>query len=316
MRPTTTLLTTLFLAASVPLAAQEEKSGTGTVPDEVRQAELKPLPGSMPVDPAAGETVVTADGSVKEPPAETNLLRFVAPVFSTKPHRLAPGQTGTLVAVLSLQGNAVMVPGMQVAVSYEPQQGEVALGQWAMLPAKPCTLYPKFKEQDLYEKYAQIEIPVSIAAGAKHGKHTVKLAMTIEITDGQTGAKLGVPRGDFPCEIVVGEPVPQPAPLVAPATAGGAPATDLPAAARAAGKTHAADPLPETAPRPKPRALEAGGTTPAADARGGEAPGDAAGASGGVDGPAPGGGDMLLFGILGVAGLALAGIVIARLVRK
>ena len=318
MRSTSTLLYAFVLAAPALLAAQEEKGGTGKggTPDEVRQAEAKGTAGNagnMPVDPA-GESVVTADGALKEPAAETNLLRFVAPVFSTKPHRLAPGQTGTMVAVLSLQGNAVMVPGMQVAVTYEPQQGEVALGQWGILPAKPCTLYPKFKEQTLYEKYAQIEIPVSIAAGAKHGKHLVKLAMTIEISDGQSGDKLGVPRGDFQHEIVVGEPVPQPAPLVVAGADSGTSAPDASPAAARAEKSKPAQPQ-DTTPGARPRSLEAGNTAQPAEAKSDRQ--QASGASEpDVDEPAGGSSDMLLYGILGVAGLALAAVVIAKLAKK
>lgn len=321
MRSIAPLLVALAFALPATSSAQEEeraekaeRAKTNPQPDEVRAKNQAGAPGVIdPSGDAAGTStnqVVTADGTGKEAPvAETNLNRFLSPVFSTKPHRLAPGQSGVLVAVLSLQGNAVIVPGAQVAVTYEPQQGELGLGQWSMLPAKPCTLYPKFKDQPLYEKYAQVEIPIAVAAGTKHGKLPVKLAMSIEISDGVSGEKVAAPRGEFSHEIVVGEPVPQPVPVqdqkIAPAATTGGPAA------------RASEPAPNAAAKTgaearKPTGLKAGEVATPQDVVGSE-PAARENAGGYAESSDS---DWILYGVLGVVGLGLLGIVIARLAKK
>ena len=140
------------------------------------------------------------------------------------PARIAPGETGTLTILLAMQSHAVIVPGSQLQLNYEPTQGEISLGTWELKPPPLGSLEPKFKGQPVYENTAQIEIPIRVAGGAPHQKHRVKALVEVNLTDGNTGNPLGAFRAEAAAEANVGPSLPKPPVRFVPRTAPANPA--------------------------------------------------------------------------------------------
>jgi hypothetical protein len=240
-----TILVSLACVLALPLGAQEEQKPPGSG----RTGQTGET-GTAGATGNAGDPDQTKEGVVDPAGADPNvvkneagMLTFMAPVVSTLPQRLAPGETGELVVVLSLQSNAVVLPSDTLTVTYEPTQGPLALGSWAALPAKPSLLYPRFKEQTLWEKYLQFSMPISVAAKTAHGKYQVKLAITVQVTNGLTGDRIATPHGEVTGDVVVGNPVPRPAVAIpagktgsAATPAGAGTSKSAPAAGQGSGK--------------------------------------------------------------------------------
>ncbi len=234
------------------------------------------------------------------------LLKYMGAVHSTKPFRLAPGETGTLLITLSLHENAVLIAGEKLVLTYVERQEPFALGAWTIQPPKPVTLYPNMAGKVVHEKYAILEVPVHVAADAKHGKHKVRIGIEAQVRDGRTGAALALAKADIEPLIEVGRPVPTPVPIELPdgdvveAPAG----TSQPAARPTEGpqlgapRTERTDPtgrFAETPPQqPAERPVDAVGR-----------PADAVGTD-----------NFLLYGLLGVVGIGILAVLLQQLRGK
>jgi hypothetical protein len=264
-----------------------------------------------PPPPTAEEAktaVAEADGTNAQPDADRNLLiRYMGIVPSTRPHRLAPGETGSLVLVLSLLDHSVLVSGQKLSIEFEPKQGPVTIGQWQVHAPKPAVLYPQLASQSVHEKYAIVEFPIAIDGDAKHGKYPLAMKLEAQIHDGRTGNALALARGEVKTEVVVGPPVPRAVPIQAPpAERGDSPDIAAPGAARDA--NGAAPPDAGAPPAELGGRMQDGGAQ--------EPPARDAGAEVELPQAADAQGDYLLLGLCAFAGLGLLAILLHRLSRR
>jgi len=160
-----------------------------------------------PGDPAAG-------GIPEMPPDE--MARRGAGYFDAsvmvRPRRLAPGESGDLYIHVTLRGQAVVLPGAVIALTYERAQGPLAFGQEELIPAKPGVRETRFKGKPVWDDALTFKIPMSVRADAKLGNAQFAGAVRLEISDGKTGEMIGRFQAEAPGRIVIGRPFPRPAP--------------------------------------------------------------------------------------------------------
>lgn len=144
-----------------------------------------------------------------EPVIRSDLAFHMAPVLSFQPRRIAPGAVGEAHLVLSMQRDTVLQVG-GLKLEYPREQGPVRLGDWTIdEPALGLEPGP-FRGQPVYENYAQVVIPISVAAGADHKSYPVILQVIAEVTDGKTGANRGESQAPARAELDVGPPLATP----------------------------------------------------------------------------------------------------------
>ncbi len=300
----------LALGLVTSLSAQEEgkpKPVPGQPPPVQQQTKEERIDAeAQAADEASGE-VVNPDGTVTKTAHAPgpSLANFAGFVVSTKPARLAPGQSGTLIVVVSLQGDAIVVPGGTIGVTYPSTQGPITLGAFTVRPPKPGTLYKAFLDRPIHEKVLQIEIPISVQGGTAYDRYPVHLELALDMTSGGSGDAMGTKKGPVSHQVLVGNPMPTPVPLVGavPANVGTAgPADTTPAGP--------ADTTPRDTVQAPGNGVGAAAPTP------GDAPRNVAtsNATDGVAPAAPTGGDQTLLYV--VAGVAALGFVVLLLARK
>lgn len=109
-----------------------------------------------------------------------------------KPAKLLPGQSGTMIVTAVLSGQAVIPSPAVMERVGDSQRGLVTVGQPACRPAEPGRLAPAYLGRPVYDNYAVIEIPVTMAADAELGKkQTVQVDLRFDIYDGATAQLIG-----------------------------------------------------------------------------------------------------------------------------
>ncbi len=182
--------------------------------------------------------------------------RFFATVT---PAKLLPGQTGTLRVLATLQGHAVLQAPPQLEFVGQAQQGVVSLGPIALQPAAPGRIETGYRGRPVYENFAVIEAPVTMAANAVMGsKHIVAMDLKFDLYDGSSAQPIGRFLDRASTEVQVGsaaDPAVQasgPRSAEAPKAPEVAPPTARPQPAAQPVQAHAVVPEESNVAKPKP----------------------------------------------------------------
>lgn len=129
--------------------------------------------------------------------------RFFA---SVTPSKLMPGQTGTLKILATLQGHAVIPSPARLEMIPRAQQGAISLGGMVVQPAEVGRLEKGYLGRPVYENYAVMEVPVTMAPTAVLGsKHAVAVDMKFDLYDGNSAQPIGRFLDHATTEIEVGK---------------------------------------------------------------------------------------------------------------
>lgn len=174
-----------------------------TIPAPAQQGSEEPPP-DPPVegDPGAGGVWNTAAGKA--------LSTFCVITPATRPSRVAPGESADFFLVLSLMDTHVIPGTGKVELAYQRQQGPIALGDWQIDPPAPGRLAKAFHDRPVYENTTKIRLPITVQPDARHGKYPIRLKVTAEIANGQSGSLVGKFFEEVTHEVHVGPPMPRP----------------------------------------------------------------------------------------------------------
>ncbi len=186
------------------LSAQRGAEGAEGGP-EYASAEQKKAAEADEAARAAGEKSF-ADGMT----SAAYLTNMVHGSVSTRPRRLAPGESGIVSIVLILQNPAVVLSDAAIGLEYAPAQGGFEMGQFRVLPAALGTLATRFIGTPVHDNSVTIEIPVTVSNSALHSDVRLSFQAKVPLTDGSTGAALG--EGQIPVQgqAKIGRPLPRP----------------------------------------------------------------------------------------------------------
>ncbi len=138
-----------------------------------------------------------------------DLATFMSPIVGVKPRRVAPGQSGEVSIVLSMQPGFVLLPG-QIDVAYSRSNAAMEFGDWSIDDPKRGLAEGPFHGQPVYENYARITIPFTVAADADMTKWAVSFTLTATVSDASSGGSRGQSQGSASTQIDVGPPLPTP----------------------------------------------------------------------------------------------------------
>lgn len=166
-----------------------------------------------------------ANGTVSErilDPDEVKLLRkekkignirgdhlFTA-LPSTRPRRLAPGESGTLFLTVTLAGVAVALPGPHIKLKLESANTPFRFGTPQLEPATFGNQKGKYQGKLVYDDNMVFRVPITVAAVAKSPQH-VNLSGTLEmqLNDGSDGSAMGIFYTEIAGRVQVGKPMPK-----------------------------------------------------------------------------------------------------------
>lgn len=213
LRPPSLLVAVLAAVAAVAVPAQT--GNTEVRPDQkpgkVEQEQQKgvlTIEEKTNIDGDAAAEGAEADGRMVMNPAM--LANYAFPHVTTRPRRLAPGESGTLVIVLALGVPAVVPGGTAVALEYEPKQGSLTLGSYAVQPPSVGTLDTKYKGQPVYDNTLTIELPVTVGRDAQRGEAPVALNLRTTLYNGSDGQAMGELQLPISGRVSIGKPLPKP----------------------------------------------------------------------------------------------------------
>ncbi len=110
----------------------------------------------------------------------------------TEPTKLMPGETGKLIVTASLKDRAVLPSPAPLRVTSPATQGQLTLGPATVLPAELGRLPGAYRGRPVYDNWATIEMPITVAASAPVGKkQSVVVEFSFELFDGNTAQSLG-----------------------------------------------------------------------------------------------------------------------------
>jgi hypothetical protein len=122
----------------------------------------------------------------------SNASAFCRFVPAVKPAKLMPGQTGTLVISVLFNGQAVLPSPAPMELMGSPKQGVVTLGGLSIQPAEPGRHAAAYLGRPVYDNYAILEIPVTVAPDAAIGtKQAVGIDLRFDIYDGSSAQPIG-----------------------------------------------------------------------------------------------------------------------------
>ncbi len=209
-------LALVALALGLPLLAQDKPE----VPGDATSEEAKIIAAKMrAMKGGKGEKLEKVDDEsaaadakrlgLEMPPAVTHGARgFCHFDAALLPKRLLPGQPGTVVITLILEGDAVLTS--PAALTVKPANSSLQMGSWSMRPASPAVV-AAFKGQSVYDNWGIIEVPVTMPSGVQIGsRHVQAIDLEFELTSGSKGTSLGRfdERVSVTCEVgTVADPV-------------------------------------------------------------------------------------------------------------
>jgi len=207
------LRSSIVLAFLVALVSAQRGGEEGTVEEQTRQKRQAIAEGSDIKD--SGEKGDPDNAWEKMTPEQrlNHNIRHGASaycrfVMSVKPARLMPGQSGTLIVVATLVGQAVLPAPAPLEVLSAPQQGLVTLGSLAFRPASPGKLASAsgYLGKPVYENYAIFEVPVTMSTEAVVGRKVpVALDLKFDLYDGVSTEPVGRFTDRAVTEIEVGQ---------------------------------------------------------------------------------------------------------------
>lgn len=152
----------------------------------------------------------------------SNASAFCRFVPALKPAKLLPGQSGTLVISALFNGQAVMPSPAPMELLGGNRQGVVTLGGLSVQPAEMGRHASAYLGRPVYDNYAILEIPVTVAPDAPLGtKQPVSIDLRFDIYDGASAQPIGRFVDRINAEVEVGR-VPDPAVVGMPVAAGDA----------------------------------------------------------------------------------------------
>ena len=184
--------------------------------------------GAEEADVELGVDDVRAKGVGKVPGGKTetvsirrDLASFMTPIVGVSPRRVAPGQSGEVSIVLSMQPGYVLLPG-QIDLSYPRSNDAMEFGDWTIDDPKKGLADGPLRGQPIYENYARIRVPFTVGAEAQMAKWAAAFTITATVTDASSGGNRGESQGHAATQIDVGPALPTPGVVAAnPATAAG-----------------------------------------------------------------------------------------------
>jgi len=187
------LLVLAVLAAAAPAQERPEGAARG---NQAETDKLKALRERQNAEKGAAddEAAAIAANPEKAVPLDatrhgaTGFCRFDAAIV---PKRLMPGQTGTMLVTMVLEGDSVMPSPAPLSVKAFTNGGMQA-GSWSIRPAQQAKVAKAFEGQQAYDNWAVIEMPVTMATTAQVGsRQSVTVELEFELVSGSNGAKLG-----------------------------------------------------------------------------------------------------------------------------
>ncbi len=176
---------------------------------------------------------------------------------AVQPKRLLPGQTGTLLVTMMLEGDSVMTSPSSLTL--QEVAGSIPIGQWSIRPATQGRVAPAYLGQPVYDNWAVIEVAVTMPSDARLAeKRNVVLALEFDLNSGASGQPIGHFRENYSVAIEVG------ASAKPPVQVGAAQSAALGTGPVGAGSVKAATDSEQGAPG-KPDALPANGSPEAAE---------------------------------------------------
>ena len=150
-----------------------------------------------PDNPTAGEVLVnTSRGS-----------KFFAALASVRPRRLAPGETGVLHVVVTLRPGRVVLPDALIFLNVKRDKGPWVLGQTELKPARLAEYAKHYAGKPVYDDTIEFEVPLTVAADAKHDKYSLAGYVQLEVTNGSDGKSLGLIAGGLVGRVHIGNPL-------------------------------------------------------------------------------------------------------------
>ena len=146
------------------------------------------------------------DAAAGVAPPSVAVHSFVSSRGFTDPRRLAPGESGFAYIQVDVRNNSV-VPATPLRLDYQPKQKVLFLGSQEIPQPK---LRPTGKDRPVVSGFDDtflIKVPISVDAGAKHGKYLLESAVVLTVIDTATG--LASPESRVPAnfEVEVGAPM-------------------------------------------------------------------------------------------------------------
>lgn len=204
--------------------------------------------GAEEADEELGVDDVRAKGVGKVPGGKTetvsirrDLASFMTPIVGVTPRRVAPGQSGEVSIVLSMQPGYVLLPG-QIDVSYPRSNDAMEFGDWIIDDPKKGLADGPLRGQPIYENYARIRIPFTVGAEAEMAKWAAAFTLTATVTDASSGGSRGESQGHAATQIDVGPALPTPGVArIDPAAAAGGRAADAGSSGATGGRSGGAN---------------------------------------------------------------------------
>lgn len=177
----------VLVSMLVSLPAQEKPATQGKI-DAPSAADERPVSGQATKPAIAPKSIAGAETG-KRTGAASGHTAFEA---ACDPATLAPGESGTLVVLMKLRGDAVMLDPPPVEFSFSRHQGALSIdGEPRFRPATPKGLAPAMKGTPVHDDVAIFDVPVTASPGAAEGTHRLELAIQYELWNGAKGGGYG-----------------------------------------------------------------------------------------------------------------------------
>ena len=112
--------------------------------------------------------------------------------WSMTPKRLLPGQVGVLRVMMVLESRAVMESGDSLQVAQKAPVGHLSVGELTLGPPRLSRMAKAYEGQLVYDDWAQLEFPVTMALDAPLGSmQEAGLEVLFELHDGNSGTSMG-----------------------------------------------------------------------------------------------------------------------------
>lgn len=197
-----------LLALAVVGAAQEKPT---TEADKIRAEKERAIKEAKGGGGEGAEGVKQGDQDFvdgklvqREPMVHSGSRGFCRFDAAVQPKRLMPGQSGTVLVTIVLEGDAVLASASSMQV--RPTGQGLTFGGWSLRPPTAATVAKAFLGQPVYDNWGVIEIPVTMPQSAPLGSRQVlPLDFEFDLVSGSTGVALGhfIERAVASCEVGV-----------------------------------------------------------------------------------------------------------------
>jgi hypothetical protein len=138
------------------------------------------------------------------------------PRAMVRPHRLAPGGSGTLHVLVTLGETVVVMADAVADVGFDPDNGPLRFGAPALVAPRPGQPGTRFAGIAVHVGYLTFEVPIEVAATAPPGDYPIQGSVRLALHDAPTASPLGVYAARMVGGVKVGAPLPPAAPTPPP----------------------------------------------------------------------------------------------------